>query len=587
MLSSCQQPASPDLEQQSPIPKDLQQKLEQATNSSVDSAIYYSNLILGYIRDNKLPDSLYIHYNAIKAFQLVKTTGQDQALEPLLDNYLRASTLGDSSWFAKAALDLAEYYNIILQPSLALPYATLAADYYKTHGANLNAANSLSNLGWVHLDGGDLYQALDYFNMAENIYAANQDTLNLAFVLADIGYTLRELGLPEASLDATRRGIQLIESLPNGQNVGHALGNLAINYNETFPDSALYFQQKAVDLAIEMSDSLNWVASLFNLGNAYRHMTRFEETEKIYLQVYEFCKANGINQGIILSYNALGTLYLEMGKIANALRYATLADREFRTMGSALNVSVNLEVLISAYTQLGNQQQAQKLQEELDSLNNQMQLLQTQSTISYIEQAMKAERAAFDNQLLQQKNTAIATTVQSRTHGIVFLLLILAISAVLGLRWKSDNQSAQQAIQVLLQRYAKEIQQKKLSRQSSGENSSYPQLAQKLRYLLEAEKIHLQPNLKTEDVLQYLQISYKELNQLLKSEFQTTFPQLINQYRVSTAQQLLGNRQNQDISLDEIATLSGFGTRQSFYKIFQAQMGVSPGTFRAYFLTPS
>jgi AraC-like DNA-binding protein len=582
MLSSCQQPASPDLEQQSPIPNELQQKLAHATNSSVDSAIYYSNLILDYIRDNKLPDSLFIHYNAIKAFQLVKTTSQDQALEPLLDNYLRASTLGDSSWLAKSALDLAEYYNIILQPSLALPYATLAADYYKTHGANLDAANSLSNLGWVHLDGGDLYQALDYFNMAENIYAANQDTLNLAFVLADIGYTLRELGLPEASLNATRRGIQLIESLPNVQNVGHALGNLAINYNETFPDSALYFQQKAVDLAIEMSDSLNWVASLFNLGNAYRHMTQFEETEKIYLQVYGFCKANGINQGIILSYNALGTLYLEMGKIANALRYATLADREFRTMGSALNVSVNLEVLISAHTQLGNQQQAQKLQGELDSLNNQMQLLQTQSTISYIEQAMKAERAAFGNQLLQQKNTAIATAVQRRTHGIVYLLLVLAISAVLGLRWKSDNQSAQQAIQVLLKRYAKEIQQKKLSRQSSGENSSYPQLAQKLRYLLEAEKIHLQPNLKTEDVLEYLQISYKDLNQLLKSEFQTTFPQLINQYRVSTAQQLLGNPQNQDISLDEIAALSGFGTRQSFYKVFQAQMGVSPGAFRAY-----
>jgi AraC-like DNA-binding protein len=216
-----------------------------------------------------------------------------------------------------------------------------------------------------------------------------------------------------------------------------------------------------------------------------------------------------------------------------------------------------------------------------------MQLLQTQSTVSYIEQAMKADRSAFDNQLLQQKNTAIATAVQWRTYSIFFLVLAMAISAVLWLRWKSDNQSAQQAIQVLLQRYAKDIQQKKLSGHSSAEDSSYPQLAQQLRYLLETEKIHLQPNLKTEDLLQYLQISYKDLHQLLRSEFQSTFPQLINQYRVNTAQQLLGNPQNQDISLDEIAILSGFGTRQSFYKIFQAQMGVSPGTFRAYFFTTS
>ena len=155
-----------------------------------------------------------------------------------------------------------------------------------------------------------------------------------------------------------------------------------------------------------------------------------------------------------------------------------------------------LQNLISAHTQLGNFQQAQKLQGELDSLNNQMQLLQTQSTVKYTEQAMTAERSAFDNQMRQQKNTAIANTVQRRTYSIFFLLLAMAISVGIWLRWKSDSQSAQQAIQVLLQRYAKDIQQKKISGQSLAEDSSYPHLAQKLRYLLETEKIHLQPTSK-------------------------------------------------------------------------------------------
>ena len=104
---------------------------------------------------------------------------------------------------------------------------------------------------------------------------------------------------------------------------------------------------------------------------------------------------------------------------------------------------------------------------------------------------------------------------------------------------------------------------------------------------METEKIHLQPNLKTEDVLQALQVPYKDLNQLLKSEFQTTFPQLINQYRVKEAQRLLSLTDSSNLSLDQIAALSGFGTRQSFYKIFQAQTGVSPGTFRNYFLSAS
>jgi len=584
-FTSCELAQPNTLPFTSDVPVDLQEKLNRAEDSNVDSALYYSNLILDYIRENKLSDSLYIHYNSIQAFLLVSKNRQDQALQLLMDNYLLASANRDSMLSALTSLDLANYYNIIFQSALALPYATTAVNYLKAHPGHFEAGRSLNNLGRIYLNEGDLYQALECFNLVAAINTANRDTLELASALAEIGYTMLMLGLSEPTIDATRKGIQLLSSIPNSPAASVTLGNLAINYKGIYPDSAIFYQQKAIELSSAMGDSLNWIAGIYNLGNTLFRIGKFEEAEKKILQVYDYCKKNGIQQGIILSYNALSDLYISNGKPETAIKYATLATIEFKEMGLNINMVNPLQNLISAHTQLGDLQQAQKLQGELDSLQNQMQLLQTQSIVKYIEQAMTAERSAFNNQLLQQKNTATATTVQRRTYSIVFLLLAMAVSAVLGLRWKSDNQSAQQAIQVLLQRYAKDIQQKKLSGQSLAEDNFYPQLAQKLIHLMEVEKIHLQPDLKLEDVLQSLQISYRDLNQLLKSEFQTTFTQLINQYRISTAQQLLSNRQNRNISLDKIATLSGFGTRQSFYNIFQSETGVSPGIFRNYLLS--
>ena len=586
MLSSCQHPTSPDLPQESPIPKDLQQKLAQAKNSNVDSAIYYSDVILAYIFENALPDSLHIAYSSVKSDYLLKTGDQHKALHLLIENYYLAHNLGDSLLIAKTAGDLGNCYSTTFYNSLALPYLEEAATYYKKNSDQLKAAKTFSNLGGIYLESGEFYKALEYYNLVADFYSAHSDTINLAYAFADIGYTLKKLGLSEAALDITRKGIQLVESLPNGDDLGLTFNNLAINYRSIYPDSAIFYQRKAIELTAALGDSLNWIAGIYNLGNSLKDVGQFEMAEKTYKQVYDFCLKNDLEQGIVLSYNALGDLYLQSGKPGKAIQYASLADAEFKKMGSTLNVIDNLKTLISAYTQVGNQLQRQKLQNELDSLDNQMEISITQNRIQYIEQALKAERAAFDNQLLQQKNTAIATAVQWRTYSIFFLVLAMAISAVLWLRWKSDNQSAQQVIQVLLQRYAKDIQQKKLSGQSLAEDSSYSsQLAQKLRYLLETEKIYLQPNLKTEDVLKYLQISYKDLNQLLKSEFQTTFPQLINQYRINTAQQLLSNPQNQELSMDEIAALSGFGSRQSFYRTFHTNTGVNPGAFKIFLLS--
>jgi len=139
------------------VPDNLIQQLNQAKNSQLDSAIYYANLILDYIRENNLQDSLYIRYNSIKADQLSKTTDHDQeALRCLVENYVLARNLDDSLTQAKTALALGNYYDLISQYTLALPYIQEAANYYKKNTHQPEAPKLLSNLGEMYLNSGSV-----------------------------------------------------------------------------------------------------------------------------------------------------------------------------------------------------------------------------------------------------------------------------------------------------------------------------------------------------------------------------------------------------------------------------------------------
>lgn len=583
ILSSCQKAVPPIAAPESNIPLVLTEQLAKFEKSDPDSAIQYSNLILEHIQENQLPDSLYIHYNGIKAEQLNKNTRQEEALNIFIENHIRAQNLGDSLLIAKTALTLGAFYNAISQYSIALPYLEFAVNYFQKKPVNESIATSLNSIGTAFLNEGNLYKALEYYKLVADFYSDQQDTVNIAYNLSDIGYTLIQLGLIEQALEATRRGLQLVASQSNHPSSGLTMGNLALNFRRSHPDSAIYYQEKALELTASSGDSIHWIINMFNLGNSLMELKRFDEAEKKFLFVLDICTEKNITQGINNANNALGSLYGKTGKFEKAIFRASLAHTGFQESGSVLKVISNLKVLINAYTQKGDWLQAQDFQKAMDSLQQDMQIQQTQTTTNYIQQAITAERFAFDNQMLEKRNKAAQQKIKARGIAITGLFLFFVAAFILWILWRREHLAAQEAIQVLLKRYASEIQSKKSEEVSLHEGDiTFVQKAEQLRQLIDNDKIYLQPNIKAEDIMETLQISYKDLHQLVKSVFRLTLPQVLNHYRVQAAKEFLASEEHKQLSLDEIAILSGFGTRQNFHRAFQMQTGVTPGAFRDF-----
>jgi AraC-like DNA-binding protein len=97
---------------------------------------------------------------------------------------------------------------------------------------------------------------------------------------------------------------------------------------------------------------------------------------------------------------------------------------------------------------------------------------------------------------------------------------------------------------------------------------------------LDTQKLHLDPNFKSEDIAKELGISSRKLSQVIKITSGQTFTQFINRLRIDEATRLMERPHAGPLKIDAIAGMCGFSNRQHFRRVFEQVTGVTPGFFR-------
>jgi len=124
---------------------------------------------------------------------------------------------------------------------------------------------------------------------------------------------------------------------------------------------------------------------------------------------------------------------------------------------------------------------------------------------------------------------------------------------------------------------AREEKQKKY-RRSLLEGLGKDKIVQRLRELMEEDKIYRQFELKLDEVAAMLLITPHQLSELMNDYVGMNFSSYINQYRVDEARGLLVNSPNQ--STLSIGLQVGFGSKPSFNTIFKQKTGMTPSEYR-------
>lgn len=105
-------------------------------------------------------------------------------------------------------------------------------------------------------------------------------------------------------------------------------------------------------------------------------------------------------------------------------------------------------------------------------------------------------------------------------------------------------------------------------------------MREKVLYLLENDKVFKNPDLLITDLSDTLQTPSVDILQLINEEFKTDFSDFVNKYRISVAKELIVNNIDNRLSLETIAAESGFGSLNSFIRVYKSYEGITPQIYK-------
>ena len=114
----------------------------------------------------------------------------------------------------------------------------------------------------------------------------------------------------------------------------------------------------------------------------------------------------------------------------------------------------------------------------------------------------------------------------------------------------------------------------------SSLTSSYSiELKEKLIYLLETEKIYKQNDINLDYLSEKLDTTRHNTSQVINENFNVSFFELINTYRIEEALEILKDDTENSLNIIEVAYAVGFNNKVSFNKSFKKHVSQTPSQY--------
>lgn len=162
-----------------------------------------------------------------------------------------------------------------------------------------------------------------------------------------------------------------------------------------------------------------------------------------------------------------------------------------------------------------------------------------------------------------------------RFIALILIILIYSI-AFMGVRFPIMVSSESNTLII------KRTPKYKTSSLSQGDIDSKKQTL--IRYMAQ-EQPFLDSDLKIEGLGKALNIPTHHLSQIINQEFEKSFQDFINQYRVEAFKTRIIDPKNSNKTILAIALDSGFSSKSSFNRIFKTHTGITPNAFKALNMT--
>lgn len=121
---------------------------------------------------------------------------------------------------------------------------------------------------------------------------------------------------------------------------------------------------------------------------------------------------------------------------------------------------------------------------------------------------------------------------------------------------------------------------KKEYKKAALKDEQIDELISRLKNILENEKLYLNPKLSLKDLSDKTDISTHNLTELINTQLDKSFYELINFYRIEEVKRLISEDSEKKFSLLALAYEAGFSSKTSFNTIFKKFVSKTPSEYR-------
>ncbi len=202
--------------------------------------------------------------------------------------------------------------------------------------------------------------------------------------------------------------------------------------------------------------------------------------------------------------------------------------------------------------------------------NDSAQIHRTSEQLNTLAQQYQLKELQLENQAARQRITALTV--------ILLLLVALTLAVFLYARsLKRKNRALYQASLEVI--HAEEEAEDALLHGNSAVKSPEEKLYASLLTLMQKEELFMDPELGRDQLSARLGTNRTYLADAVKACAGQTLNEFINHHRLRWAAEALVGRP--DLSVMAVAEDAGFNSRATFNRLFQAQYGMSPSTYRS------
>lgn len=473
-------------------------------------------------------------------------------------------------------LDTAEKYFAGNNTDSALTYYTLVADSHMPESPsesirehNAMVATALNRIGIIHINKGNYHLAYKHLLEALEVCEKYGLAAQQAKVYNNIGNVYYHFKKYDTAISHYRKALSLC---PDSVSAGYYnnLGQAMSAKGET--DSAFLYFQKSLRKCRQDNRNDRLFALYNSMASLYRRTRQYDSAFHYYHLATDESRKSRRVEHEAQNLSDLGRMFLDAGNTDSARYYIGLSDslasrHGFLKVMVANNLAKseieeaqgNIPLAFSHYKRYAALQ---------DSVFN-------TDIFGNINQLERSYEAAKTNQRIER--LVAEKKHKERVVGITLAILLLVSATLLYIYMQKRNLN--KAYKALVEKNIEIKDYQEKSKKPPTAANTHDALFDRIQAIMGNTALICDPEFSVEKLAIEAGSNHTYVSRAIKNATGKSFRAFINGYRVSEAQRIFAESDSAKYTIESVALMVGFKSRNTFHDVFKDITGVSPNFY--------